>query len=251
MNAIELDNVSKVFSIPHERRRTLFHWISSLGKGKYDFEPLFALKDVSLQVREGEFVGLIGRNGCGKSTLLKIISRIYSPTKGGIRVKGNIFPLLELGVGFQPEFSCKENVFLYGSTLGFTRKQLSSRLKSILEFAEIERFVDAKLATLSTGMIVRLAFAIAVQSEAEIYLVDEGLAVGDSAFKEKCRLEFSRMKQQGRTLLFVSHDMSEIQQFCDRALVMENGQVVNTGQPDEMVVYYLERRHPNERPTTA
>lgn len=238
MNAIELKSISKVFSIPHERKRTLFHWLSSLGKGRYDFEPLYALRDINLEIKQGEFVGIIGRNGCGKSTLLKIISRIYRPTQGTAKVRGTIFPLLELGVGFQPEFSCKENVFLYGSTLGFTRKQLTARLDSIIEFAELERFIDAKLSTLSTGMIVRLAFAIAVQSEASIYLVDEGLAVGDSDFKAKCRHEFSRMKQQGRTMLFVSHDMYEVQTFCDRAIVLRNGMVVNSGKPVDMIEYY-------------
>jgi ABC-type polysaccharide/polyol phosphate transport system ATPase subunit len=242
MNAIELENVSKVFSLPHERKRTLFHWLSSLGKGKYDFEQLYGVRDVNLQIPEGEFVGIIGKNGCGKSTLLKLISRIYSPTRGTVKVNGAVFPLLELGVGFQPEFSCKENVYLYGSTLGFTRKQLTARLNGVIDFADLGRFVDAKLSTLSTGMVVRLAFSIAVQSDASIYLVDEGLAVGDMVFKEKCRQEFVKMKQQGRTLLFVSHDMSEIEQFCDRVLVMENGEIVRRGAAREMIDFYDGRK---------
>jgi ABC-type polysaccharide/polyol phosphate transport system ATPase subunit len=242
MNVIELDSVTKVFSIPHERKKTLFHWMSSLGKGRYDFEPLYALRDVSFKIGSGEFVGIIGRNGCGKSTLLKIISRIYSPTNGAVSVSGNVFPLLELGVGFQPEFSCKENVFLYGSTLGFSRKQLRARLDGIIEFAELERFVDARLSTLSTGMVVRLAFSIAAQSDAAIFLVDEGLAVGDSGFKEKCRREFEKMKKEGKTLLFVSHDMLEIEQFCDRVLVMEDGQIIQEGPAREMIDFYLHRR---------
>ena len=240
MNVIELHKVSKIFSIPHERKRTLFHWLSSLGKGKYDFEPLYALKDVDLEVQEGEFVGIIGRNGCGKSTLLKIISRIYPPTTGTAKVQGRIFPLLELGVGFQPEFSCKDNVYLYGSTLGFTRKHLTARMDAILQFADLERFADAKLSTLSTGMVIRLGFSIAVQSEAPIFLVDEGLAVGDGDFKAKCRQEFSRMKQQGRTLLFVSHDMLEIQTFCDRAIVLRDGMAVNSGNPADMIEFYAQ-----------
>jgi ABC-type polysaccharide/polyol phosphate transport system ATPase subunit len=239
MNVIELQSVSKVFSIPHERKRTLFHWLSSLGKGRYDFEPLYALRDITFEIEEGEFVGIIGRNGCGKSTLLKIISRIYRPTQGTAKVHGSIFPLLELGVGFQPEFSCKENVFLYGSTLGFTRKQLRARLDAIIAFAELERFIDAKLSTLSTGMIVRLAFAIAVQSEASIYLVDEGLAVGDSVFKEKCRQEFITMKRQGKTLLFVSHDMLEIEQFCDRVFLMESGRITISGLCRDVIDSYV------------
>jgi len=236
---IHLDNVSKIFSLPHERKRTLFHWLSSLGKGKYDFERLYALRDVNLEVRAGEFVGIIGRNGSGKSTLLKIISKIYSPTSGTVKVQGTIFPLLELGVGFQPEFSCKDNVYLYGSTLGFTRKQLSERLSSIIAFAELERFVDAKLSTLSTGMLVRLAFSIAVQSEASIFLVDEGLAVGDRDFWQKCEEQFIKYKTEGKTVVFVSHDMGLVHKFCDRVVVIQGGRIVNRGEPRQMIDYYL------------
>jgi ABC-type polysaccharide/polyol phosphate transport system ATPase subunit len=238
MKAVELNNISKLFSIPHERKRTLFHWLSSLGKGKYDFEPFYALKDVSLSVEEGEFLGVIGRNGSGKSTLLKIISRIYRPTTGKVNVKGNIFPLLELGVGFQPEFSCKENIFFYGSTLGFTRKQLRSRLDAIISFAELERFVDAKLMTLSSGMIMRLAFSIAVQSDAPIFLVDEGLAVGDRAFWGKCEAKFTEYKAHGKTIIYVSHDLSSVQKFCRRVLVLEQGQLYAEGSPEEMISLY-------------
>ena len=238
MKVIELDNISKLFAIPHERKRTLFHWLSSLGKGKYDFEPFYALKDVTLAVEEGEFVGIIGRNGSGKSTLLKIVSRIYPPTKGTVTVRGSIFPLLELGVGFQPEFSCKENIFLYGSTLGFTRRQLSKKLEAIIVFAELERFVDARLMTLSSGMIMRLAFSIAVQSDASIFLVDEGLAVGDRAFWGKCETKFTEFKQQGKTIVYVSHDLSSVQKFCQRVIVMEQGQVQAVGSPAKMVELY-------------
>lgn len=238
MKAIELENISKLFAIPHERKRTLFHWLSSLGKGKFDFEPFYALNDVTLAVEEGEFVGIIGRNGSGKSTLLKIVSRIYQPTKGKVTVRGSIFPLLELGVGFQPEFSCRENIFFYGSTLGFTRKQLSRRLDEIIAYAELDRFVDAKLMTLSSGMMMRLAFSIAVQSDASIFLVDEGLAVGDRSFWGKCEAKFIEFKQQGKTIVYVSHDLSSVQKFCQRVIVLEQGQVRADGSPEQMIELY-------------
>ncbi len=236
---IELQNVSKVFSIPHEKKKTLFHRLTSFVGKKYEFEQLYALRDINLRIHEGEFLGVIGKNGSGKSTLLKVISKIYLPTKGSIFVRGEIFPLLELGIGFQPEFSCKENVYLYGAILGFTRRQLSGRLKNIIEFAELERFIDAKLGTLSTGMILRLAFSVAIQSEAPIFLVDEGLAVGDRTFWLKCEEEFRKFKANGRTVVFVSHDMNAIQKFCDRVIVMNDGQIVRGGLPDEMIEFYV------------
>jgi ABC-type polysaccharide/polyol phosphate transport system ATPase subunit len=236
---IQLENVSKLFAIPHARQRTLFHWVSSvLGRG-YDYEPLYALKEINLHVREGEFLGVIGKNGSGKSTLLKVISRIYPPTTGEVRVQGDIFPLLELGVGFQPEFSCRENLYLYGSMLGFTRKELSRRFDRIIAFAELERFVDAKLGTLSTGMILRLAFSVAVQSEASIFLVDEGLAVGDRGFWQKCEEQFFRFKSEGKTVVFVSHDLSAVQRFCTRVVVMSNGGIMHEGDPGETVEFYI------------
>jgi ABC-type polysaccharide/polyol phosphate transport system ATPase subunit len=236
---IHLQNVSKVFAIPHERKRTLFHWVSSVMGKQYDYEPLNALNNVNLEVREGEFVGVIGRNGSGKSTLLKVISRIYPPTSGVVTVRGDIFPLLELGVGFQPEFSCKDNIFLYGAMLGFTRKDLAARLDGIVAFAELERFVDAKLGTLSSGMVLRLAFSIAIQSDASIFLVDEGLAVGDASFWQKCESQFMKFKAEGKTVVLVSHDLSAIQKFSQRVVVMEGGAIVREGLPSEMVDFYL------------
>ena len=236
---ITLTDVSKVFSIPHERKRTLFHWLRSFGGRRYEFEPLYALRNINLRVREGEFLGVIGKNGSGKSTLLKVISKVYVPTKGSVFLRGDVFPLLELGTGFQLEFSCKDNIYLYGAILGFTRRQLSDRLKNIIEFAELERFVDAKLGTFSMGMILRLAFSIAIQSDAPIFLVDEGLAVGDRVFWSKCEEEFRKFKSNGRTVVFVSHDMTAIQKFCDRVLIMKDGEIHREGESKEMVDIYL------------
>jgi ABC-type polysaccharide/polyol phosphate transport system ATPase subunit len=235
---IKLENVSKVFSIPHQKKSTLFHWVTSFGKGSYEYEPLYALKDINLNIREGEFLGVIGKNGSGKSTLLKVISRIYRPTTGTVTVNGDIFPMLELGVGFQPEFSVKENVYLYAIILGFTRREISRRLDAIITFAELERFIDAKLGTLSSGMILRLAFAIAIQSEASLLLVDEALAVGDEEFQIKCEAHFVRFKEEGKTVVLVSHDPVAVGKFCDRVIIMENGCFKNEGTPEEMIRQY-------------
>jgi lipopolysaccharide transport system ATP-binding protein len=237
---IQLENVSKVFALPHERKRTLFHWVTSVFGKQYDYEPLYALKDINLQVREGEFLGVIGKNGSGKSTLLKVISRIYPPSQGSVTVSGEIFPMLELGVGFQPEFSVKENIYLYGTMLGFTRKELNGRLKGIVEYAGLERFIDAKLKTLSMGMMLRLGFSIAIQSNASIFLVDEVLAVGDKDFQERCEEQFRRLKKEGKTIVFVSHDLSSVQRFCDRAIILKDGVLVNTGSPGQMIEFYTQ-----------
>lgn len=230
--------MSKLFSVPHERKRTLFDWFTSFAGKPFDFEKLYALRNINLEVQRGEFLGVIGKNGSGKSTLLKVISRIYLPTEGEVVVGSEVFPLLDLAIGFQPEFTCTENIYLYGATLGFTRKQLSDRLRSIIEFAELERFVDAKLRTFSTGMILRLAFAIAIQSDAPIFLVDEGLAVGDWTFWLKCEEEFREFKANGRTVVFVSHDLNAVQKFCDRVVIMDEGTIFRVGNPAEMIEHY-------------
>ncbi len=236
---IQLDNVTKVFALPHERKKTLFHWLTSMMGRHYDYEPLYALQGINLHVKEGEFLGIIGKNGSGKSTLLKVISNIYPPTEGSVLVNGDVFPMLDLGVGFQPEFSVKENIYLYGTMLGFTRKELSARYDRIIECSELGRFVDAKLGTLSMGMMLRLGFSIAIQSDASIFLVDEVLAVGDKDFAQRCEEQFCKFKAEGKTVVFVSHDVSMIEKMCDRVMVLHEGKQVNEGEPGKMVEYYL------------
>ncbi|MGD0338022.1 MAG: ABC transporter ATP-binding protein [Bacteroidota bacterium] len=235
---IVLDDITKIFKIPHERKRTLYHRLVSIVKRRYDFEPLHALRNISLSIADGEFIGIIGRNGSGKSTLLKIISRIYCPSSGKVHVKGDVFPMLELGIGFQPEFSCRENVFLQGVVLGFTRKEIVKRFDEIIAYAELERFVDAKLGTLSSGMLMRLGFSIAAQSDASIFLVDEAFAVGDRAFGAKCEQKFRQFKSEGKTVLLVSHDLHTVQHFCSRVIVLQDGQIVNEGDPQAMIAWY-------------
>lgn len=235
---IRLDNVSKVFQIPHEKTKTLFHKLLSVANRGYTYEKFYAVKNVSLQVKEGEFLGIIGRNGSGKSTLLRMIAGIYRPTEGRVFVNEEITPLLELGLGFDNDFSCKDNIYVYGALLGYSRKQMNVMVDDILAFAELEKFADAKLDTLSSGMRVRLAFSIAIQCIAPVILVDEVMAVGDSVFNQKCRQVFKQFKAEGRTIVFVSHSMALVKEFCDRILVINDGEIVNQGNPDEMTEFY-------------
>lgn len=235
---IHVRNLSKVFRIPHAKKKTLYHNIISVATRRYDYEEYYALKDVNLNVAPGEFVGIIGSNGSGKSTLLKILSRIYQPTTGEVNIKDEVFPLLELGVGFQPDFSVRDNIILYGALLGFSRQQMNKKLESILQFSELERFADARLERLSTGMQMRLGFAIAIQSVAPIMLVDEVLAVGDKAFIDKCLNVFAEFKRSGVTVIFVSHDLGIVRQLCNRVIVLSHGKIINEGEPGPMIEFY-------------
>jgi len=235
---INVEHVTKVFRIPHERTKTLFHKILSFSNRGYRYEELYAVNDVSLRVEPGEFVGVIGRNGSGKSTLLRLIAGIYRPTSGKVTVNDEITPLMELGLGFDADFSCLDNIYVYGALLGYSRPEMSKKVDEILAFAELEKFVDTKLENLSSGMKMRLAFAIAIQTVAPILLVDEVLAVGDKVFGEKCQNVFKRFKEEGRTMLLVSHNMGAIKEFCDKVILVESGRVVTEGTPDEVAEHY-------------
>ncbi len=238
---LKVRNLSKVFRIPHVRKKTLFHSLLSLVTRTYEYEEFFALHDMNFQVPRGQFVGIIGRNGSGKSTLLKILARIYRPTSGEVELNDEVFPLLELGVGFQHDFTVRDNIFLYGSLLGFSRNEMKKRVNQVLEFAELKRFADARLERLSTGMQVRLAFAVATQSDAPVMLVDEVLAVGDTIFQQKCRKVFREYKESGKTILFVSHDMASVREYCDRTLVMNDGNLMYDGPPETAIRFYEEQ----------
>lgn len=238
---VTIDNVTKIFQIPHERHKTLFHKLTSLLHSSYSYEKFYALREVSLRVQKNEFLGIIGRNGSGKTTLLRIIAGIYRPTFGNVVVKEEITPFLEIGVGFQGDFTIRENIYINGALLGFSRKEIDKRFQWIIEFAELEKFTDIKLSKLSAGMQVRLAFAIAIQSDAPIIIVDEVIAVGDTNFQKKCRDIFWQYKKQGKTVIFVSHDLNSVQEYCDRVIVLHEGKVMNDGKPDEMIKYYKDR----------
>lgn len=236
---IHLENVSKIFKIPHENKRTLFHRLISVVRRQYYYTTLYALRDVDLEVGQGEFLGIIGQNGSGKTTLLKVLSRVYRASSGKVDVLGDVFPILELNVGFQPEFTCRENVFLYGAILGFSKDEIRSKYGKIVGFAELGDLIDVKLGSLSSGLQARLAFAIASQSNAPIILVDEVLAVGDKDFQKKCEYQFRRFKSDRRTVLFVSHDMRSVEEFCDRVILLDQGMIIKQGPPSEIVSYYL------------
>jgi ABC-type polysaccharide/polyol phosphate transport system ATPase subunit len=200
---------------------------------------LHAVDDVDVQIEAGEFFGVIGRNGSGKSTLLKCIAGIYEIDGGELRVKGRLSPFIELGVGFNMELTARDNVLVNAIILGLTRKQARERFDQIIAFAELEEFVDLKLKNYSSGMQVRLAFSVAIQVEADILLIDEVLAVGDAAFQQKCYGEFERLKDEGRTIVFVTHDMNAIERFCDRAMLLERGRTIAIGEPAAIARRYI------------
>lgn len=238
---VTVENVTKVFQIPHERTKTLFHKLTSIFRSTYNYEKFFALRDVSFQIEKSEFIGIIGRNGSGKTTLLRIIAGIYKPTSGQVHVKDEVTPFLEIGLGFQGDFTVRENIYINGALLGFSRKEIDKLFNNIIEFAELENFKDIKLNKLSAGMQVRLAFTIAIQSHAPILIVDEVMAVGDTVFQKKCRELFWEYKKQGRTVIFVSHDLASVKEYCDRVIVFHEGKVANEGNTEEMIKYYQEK----------
>lgn len=197
------------------------------------------LDDISFDIKQGEFFGIVGRNGSGKSTLLKLLAQIYTPNKGGITVNGSLTPFIELGVGFNPELTGRENVFLNGALLGFDRKEIAAMYDDIVNFAEIERFMDQKLKNYSSGMQVRLAFSIAIRAKTDILLIDEVLAVGDTAFQQKCFSYFEELKRGNTTVVLVTHDMSAVTRFCTRALILESGKIKDIGRPSDIADEYI------------
>lgn len=237
--AIKVDHVSKNFVLPHEKISSIKSAFTSLYRKKDKTrETQHALKDISFEIKKGEFFGIVGRNGSGKSTMLKILAGIYQPTNGNITTTGKLVPFIELGVGFNPELTGRENVYLNGAMLGFSRKEIESMYEDIVEFAELERFMDQKLKNYSSGMQVRLAFSMATRSEADILLVDEVLAVGDSAFQRKCFRYFKQLKAAHKTVVFVTHDMNAVREYCDRGVFIEDSELVKAGKPDEIAKLY-------------
>ena len=235
---ISVDNVSKIFKLPHERHSSIKSLFVNMFRSKRTYEKQKALKNITFDVKEGEFFGIVGRNGSGKSTLMKLLAGIYVPSKGDIRINGKLTPFIELGVGFNPELTGRENVFLNGALLGFNRKDMNEMYDDIVSFAEIEKFMDQKLKNYSSGMQVRLAFSIAIRAKSDIFLIDEVLAVGDLAFQEKCYKVFDEIKASGKTIVFISHDGSAIERFCDRVAIIDQSELVAIGKPRDMVLKY-------------
>lgn len=236
--AIKVENVSKEFVIPHEKISTLRGAFVSMFKKK-SYERFKALDNVSFEVKKGEFFGIIGRNGSGKSTLLKILAGIYCADKGKVMVNGRISPFLELGIGFNPELSGRDNVFLNGTVLGLSEKQIREKFDAIVAFSELERFIDQKVKNYSSGMQVRLAFSVAIHARRDILLMDEVLAVGDSNFQAKCLAEFSNYKKQGKTVILVSHDITTVRRYCDHAILLRDGKIAKIGKAEEVGNEYI------------
>lgn len=238
--AIKVENVNKTFKLPHEKQSSIKGLFLNLFKGRRTYEKQQALKDISFEIEKGDFFGIVGRNGGGKSTLLKLLAGIYTPDSGSININGRLTPFIELGVGFNPELTGRENVFLNGALLGFNRKEMSAMYDEIVEFAELENFMDQKLKNYSSGMHVRLAFSIAIRANTEILLLDEVLAVGDSNFQRKCFNYFEELKRKGTTVVLVTHDMSSVVNYCNKALFLNKGEIKQIGSSADVATQYHE-----------
>ena len=235
---LDVCHVGMKFKLPTERIDNIKEFCIKLVKGQLHYQSFVALKDITFQVRRGQSIGLIGRNGAGKSTLLKIISGIIEPTAGYVQTRGNIVPLLNLGAGFDFNASGRENVYLNGAMLGFSKHEMKKKYDSIVEFAELEKFMDVPLKNYSQGMISRLGFAIAVDVNPDILLVDEVLAVGDAVFQAKCAQKLDSLRAGGTTFIVVSHNSSQILNLCQNAIYLKNGQVVSQGAAKDVVAVY-------------
>jgi len=242
-STIVVESVWKGFKIPHRKRATILDnlaaMLSIFEEMTFKYEEFWATKEVSFRVEHGESLGIIGPNGSGKSTLLKLIAGIMLPDRGSIKTDGSVAPILELGLGFHSELTVRENALVYGVLLGLSRKEINARSDSILEFAGLTRFRDAQLKNLSSGMQVRLAFAIAVQTDADIFLLDEALSVGDLEFQEKCIARFRELKKEGKTIVLVSHNTSLVRSFCEKTLYLRNGEVRMFGTSEEATNLYV------------
>ena len=236
---ISLTGVTVTYRLPKQIIRSFKEYmIHRLKAGRYDYEEFKALNNVDFHVRSGQCVGIIGRNGAGKSTLLKVIAGIIKPRAGKVAIRGRIAPLIELGAGFDPELTGRENVYLNGTLLGLTNQALTEKLPGIIEFSELADFIDAPLRTYSSGMVARLGFAVATDVEPELFIVDEILGVGDDAFQKKCKKRLDKFREDGVTVLVVSHDMNQVRSMCDEVYWLDRGQVRVSGSPLEIVGSY-------------
>jgi len=235
---IILEDISVRYRLPKERIRSFKEFIIKSIKGRIEYEEFWALKHINFQVVPGEMLGIIGRNGAGKSTLLKLIARVMKPVSGRVRVTGKVAPMIELGGGFDHELTGRENVYLFGSILGISRRAMDEKFEAIAAFAELDDFMEAPLRTYSSGMITRLGFAVVSAVDPDIMILDEILAVGDTAFQQKCHAHIAHFRQTGGTILYVSHDLESIVQYCERALWLEKGELRSLGAAGAVVQQY-------------
>lgn len=236
--AVKVQDLTKSFHIPLEASSGIKQILINFLKGRKGYRIFKPLNDISFEVKKGDFFGIVGRNGSGKSTLLKTIAGIYTPQEGFVRVNGTLVPFIELGVGFNPELTGRENVFLNGALLGFSRAEMDAMYVDIVEFAELHDFMEERLKNYSSGMQVRLAFSIAIQAQGDVLLLDEVLAVGDEAFQRKCFSYFDELKKNKRTVILVTHDMSSVEKYCTKALMLDEGKIVKIGKPAEVAELY-------------
>ena len=236
--AIKVENLTKTFKIPLEASNGIKQKLINVLKGVKGYREFTPLNDISFEINKGDFFGIVGRNGSGKSTLLKTMAGIYVPKSGSVTVNGSLVPFIELGVGFNPELTGRENVFLNGALLGFSHEEMEGMYQEIVDFAEIEEFMDEKLKNYSSGMQVRLAFSIAIQAKGDILLLDEVLAVGDEAFQRKCFNYFAELKREKKTVVLVTHDMDSVKKYCNKAMLIESGNTTAVGEPETIANQY-------------
>lgn len=248
---VEISKLTKSFKIPLEASSGVKQQLINILKGRKGYRVFTPLKDISFTINEGDFFGIVGRNGSGKSTLLKTIAGIYTPNSGNVEVHGSLVPFIELGVGFNPELTGRENIFLNGALLGFSHEEMESMYSAIVEFAELEDFMEERLKNYSSGMQVRLAFSIAIRAHADILLLDEVLAVGDEAFQKKCYSYFDKLKREKRTVILVTHDMAAVERFCTKAVFIEDGHVKMIGKPYRIAAAYSRSNSQNYDQTTG
>lgn len=248
-DAIVVKNLKKSFSIPLEASSGIKQKLINALKGRKGYREFTPLDGISFTVKKGEFYGIVGKNGSGKSTLLKTLAGIYSPQAGSVATKGTLVPFIELGVGFNPELSGRENVYLNGALLGFSHAEVDAMYEEIVEFAELEDFMEERLKNYSSGMQVRLAFSIAIKAHGDILLLDEVLAVGDAAFQQKCYDYFETLRQEKQTVVLVTHDMNAVKRFCSKAMIISEGKIEKIGTPEEIAEIYTEKNIEQKKET--
>jgi len=235
---IRLENVTQRFRVIHERPDTVRELFSKIFRHRSSYHDFEAVKNVSFDVPHGQAVGIIGRNGSGKSTLLKIIAGVYRPSKGTVTVNGSLAPLIELGAGFHHELTGRENILLNGLLMGYSKRDMMERQQAIIDFADVGEFIDAPVKQYSSGMYMRLAFAVAIEVDPQILVLDEILAVGDMGFQQKCFERIRRFRESGKTILLVTHSMAVVEEHCDRAILIDHGNIIVDGRPDEAIAMY-------------
>lgn len=240
MDAVSVEHVSKKFRIFHEKHESVYEAVTSVFTRRQKYEDLEVLKDVTFQVPRGQMFGIVGRNGAGKTSLLRIISGVYKPDSGRVRVSGTLTPFLSLGVGFMGELTASDNIVQYGLLLGFSKKEISSRIPDVIEYAELGGFEDTKIKKFSSGMYLRLAFATAMQVDPDILMIDESIQVGDVAFQKKCMDSISEFRGRGKTVILVTHDMAQVKHHCDSAVLIDGGTVAASGPAGDVAEAYMD-----------